>query len=206
VDDSELPAAQPPQPQPQGTAAAPAPVDPFALLAQGDRRGAITALMDQHGTAVFNLCSRVLRDRALAEDVLQQVFIHAYRDIERFERRSSARTWLLRIAIHRCQDAIKARDRHRVADDPDAIRHAVDPGRMPAERVESSRLVRALEECLDELSDDVRATVLLRFQSGFSYREMAGPLDASAEALQARVSRALPALRRCLEEKGWADG
>ena len=197
---------QPAPPQAQATVPAPAPVDPFALLARGDRRGAITALMDQHGTAVFNLCSRVLRDRVLAEDVLQQVFIHAYRDIERFERRSSARTWLLRIAIHRCQDAIKARDRQRVADDPDAIHDAVDPGRMPAEHAERSHLVRALEECLGELSDDVRATVLLRFQSEFSYREMAGTLDASAEALQARVARALPALRRCLESKGWPNG
>jgi RNA polymerase sigma factor (sigma-70 family) len=82
----------------------------------------------------------------------------------------------------------------------------VDPGRIPADHVESSRLIRALEDCLDELSHDVRATVLLRFQSGFSYREMAGSLDASPEALQARVSRALPTLRHCLEDKGWTDG
>ncbi|HSR95446.1 MAG TPA: RNA polymerase sigma factor [Kofleriaceae bacterium] len=182
-----------------------APVDPLALLARGDRKGAITALMDQHGSTVFNFCSRFLVDRALAEDVLQQVFLNAYRDIHRFEGRSSPRTWLLRIAVHRCQDAIKARNRQRVDADPDAIHDAVDPGRIPDEHVEKSRLVRALEECLEALPRDVRATVLLRFHSGFSYREMAGSLDASAEALQARVSRALPALRRCLEDKGWAN-
>lgn len=205
MDDSEVPTAQPPPPDPPAVPDT-APVDPLALLARGDRKGAITALMDQHGATVFNYCSRYLLDRVLAEDVLQQVFLQAYRDIDRFEGRSSPRTWLLRIAIHRCQDAIKARGRQRVTSDSDAIHDAVDPGRIPDEHVEKSRLVRALEECLEGLSHEVRATVLLRFHSGFSYREMAGPLAASAEALQARVARALPALRRCLENKGWADG
>jgi RNA polymerase sigma-70 factor (ECF subfamily) len=205
VDDSEVPTAQPPPPDPPAVPDTTR-VDPLALLSRGDRKGAITALMDQHGSTVFNFCARFLVDRVLAEDILQQVFLQAYRDIDRFEGRSSPRTWLLRIAIHRCQDAIKARNRQRVAVDSDAILDAVDPGRIPDEHVEKSRLVGALEECLEELSHDVRATVLLRFHSGFSYREMAGPLAASAEALQARVSRALPALRRCLEDKGWADG
>jgi RNA polymerase sigma-70 factor (ECF subfamily) len=205
VNDSEVPAAHPPPAEPPAVPDT-APADPLALLARGERTGAITALMDQHGARVFSFCSRFLGDRTLAEDVLQQVFIHAYRDIDRFERRSSPRTWLLRIAIHRCQDAIKARDRQRVAADSDAVIDAADPGHIPAEDVENSRLLHALDECLEELSADVRATVLLRFHSGFSYREMAGPLDATAAALQARVSRALPALRRCLEDKGWADG
>jgi RNA polymerase sigma-70 factor (ECF subfamily) len=181
------------------------PVDARALLATGDRTGAITALMDEHGVAVFNFCSRFLLDRILAEDVLQQVFIQAYRDIDRFEGRSSPRTWLLRIATHRCQDAIKSLKRRRVAYDPEAIDSVIDPGRIAAEHLEQSRLIDALQECLDDLSEDVRATVLLRFQSGSSYKEMSGSLDASAEALQARVARALPALRRCLEGKGW-DG
>jgi hypothetical protein len=77
---------------PQEAVPGSAPVDPLALLARGDRKGAITALMDQHGAAVFNFCSRFLLDRALAEDVLQQVFLHAHRDIERFEGRSSPST------------------------------------------------------------------------------------------------------------------
>lgn len=182
------------------------PVDALALLARGDRKGAITALMDEHGAAVYNFCSRFLVDRVLAQDVLQQVFLHAYRDIDRFQGRSSLRTWLLRIATHRCQDALKSRTRQRVAYDPDAIGGAIDPGRIPVEHVEQSRLLEALEECLQELPDDVRATVVLRFRSGISYQEMSGSLDATAQALQARVARALPTLKRCLEGKGWPDG
>jgi RNA polymerase sigma-70 factor, ECF subfamily len=207
VDDTEVTPAPPPPPQPQATVREAArPPDALALLASGDRKGAITALMDEHGAAVFNFCSRYLLDRMLAEDVLQQVFLQAYRDIDRFEGRSSLRTWLLRIATHRCQDAIKSLKRRRVDHDPGAIGGAVDPGRIPVEHVEQSRLLEALEQCLDELPGEVRATVMLRFRSGFSYKEMAGSLDATAQALQARVARALPALKRCRESKGWPDG
>jgi DNA-directed RNA polymerase specialized sigma24 family protein len=62
----------------------------------------------------------------------------------------------------------------------------------------------ALRRCLGELSPHVRTAVLLRFQEGFSYEEMARAVRERAPALQARVARALPVLRRCLEGRGFA--
>ncbi|MBC7973618.1 MAG: hypothetical protein H7138_01440 [Myxococcales bacterium] len=70
------------------------------MLDRGDRKGAITALMDAHGSAVFSFCARVLRDRSLAEDVLQRVFLEAYRDIGRF--RGNSRSPLPSQSIRRC--------------------------------------------------------------------------------------------------------
>jgi RNA polymerase sigma-70 factor, ECF subfamily len=180
--------------------------DASSLLARGDRKGAIALLMDEHSEAVFAFCVRVLRDRVLAEDVLQQVYLEAHRDIGRFEGRSSFRTWLLRIASHRCHDAIRSRNRRAEVAEPDDevdLADTTDTGTSPGERLEQSQLLGALEACLMELSDDVRMTVLLRFQSGMTYEEMSPVLGARVDALQARVSRALPVLRRCLERKGW---
>jgi len=180
-------------------------LDAQALLSRGDRRGAIAALMDAHGEAVFGFCVRILGDRALAEDVLQQVFLEAHRDIDRYQGRSSLSTWLKGIASHRCKDAIKARKRReqRLESNERATLDVADPGAAPLERLEHARLVVALEDCLTKLSDDVRMSVLLRFRSDMTYEEMAGVLDANADALHARVSRALPVLKRCLEAKGW---
>jgi len=191
--------AAPPQP-------AAAPVDALEILARGDRKAAIAALIDAHGAAVFGFCVRALGDRALAEDVAQQVFLEAHRDIGRFERRSSLATWLKGIASHRCKDAVKSRKRreHRLRRDDIAALHAVDPAAVPAERVAQAQLFAALEDCLQELSGDVRMSVVLRFQSGMTYEEMSEVLEAKADALHARVSRALPVLKRCLEAKGWA--
>lgn len=178
--------------------------DPSDLLSRGDRRGAVSLLMDLHGDAVFGFCIRALRDRTLAEDILQQVFLEAYRDIDRFRGQSSLRTWLLRIASHRCHDAIRARNRRDRIVDPHEEVEGPDPATPIAQRLERSELVAALEDCLTGLSDEVRMTVLLRFQSELTYDEMASAIGVRSDALQARVARALPALRRCLESKGWS--
>jgi RNA polymerase sigma-70 factor (ECF subfamily) len=170
-----------------------------------DRRTALAELMDAHTDAVFGFCMRLVRDRALAEDVVQQVFLEAYRDLDRFEGRSSVRSWLFGIASHRCLDVLKRqRRRQQVMESNErALLDVEDPGAGPVERVDRERLVSALEECLKRLSPGVRATVLLRFQTGSTYEELTVPLAASADSLQIRVARALLILRRCLERKGW---
>lgn len=177
----------------------------LALLDKGDRRGAVAMLMETHEQTVYAYCVRTLRDRELAEDVAQQVFAEAYRDLERFRRESSLRTWLLGIAHHRCGDAIKSRKRRdaRIDLDDDAVTDHVDTAVEPTERLDLARQVEALEGCLAELSADIRETVLLRFLSDMTYEEMAVLLGRKADTLCVRVARALPLLKRCLERKGW---
>jgi RNA polymerase sigma-70 factor (ECF subfamily) len=178
-----------------------------ALLARGDRKAALGALMDAHGEAVYGFCVRIVRDRSLAEDVLQRVFLDACRGVDRFSGQSSLVAWLIGIASHRCLDALRSQRRHaqRVTSDEQAVVGFADPGATPTDQLERTRIVAALDDCLQHLSDDVRLTVLLRFQHGTSYGEMSSRLGASINTLQARVSRALPVLRRCLEGKGWGD-
>ena len=173
--------------------------------AVSDRRATIAELMRAHGDAVLGYCLRVMRDRALAEEVVQQVFLEAYRDLDRFEGRSSPRSWLYGIASHRCLDALKSQQRRSklIENNEQAVLDFEDPGAGPLEHVDGARLTAALEGCLARLSPDIRATVLLRFQTECTYEELAALLAAAADTLQVRVARALPILRRCLEKKGW---
>jgi RNA polymerase sigma-70 factor (ECF subfamily) len=175
-------------------------------LARGDRKLAIALLAGLYEDVVHACCHRMLRDPLRAEDVLQQVFLQAHRDLGDFAGRGSLRGWLLGITNNRCLDAIKASKRlaRRMEDDVSAVENAVDESPDPLERVDQGRRVRALEGCLDELSPEVRMTVLLRFQLGLSYAEIGAILDARAGTLQQRVARALPALKACLERKGVA--
>ena len=180
--------------------------DAQSLLDDGDLRGAVGALVEEHGDAIYAFCLRTLRNPALAEDVAQRVFVHALRDIARFQGRSSLLVWLIGIAAHRCMDAINSeRRRLRRIDLNDQATLGVPAlARSPTDRID--RLwIEALEKCLSVLASEVRMTVLLRFQSGMSYPEMAEVLGVRSETLQARVARALPVLRRCLEGKGWQD-
>src|SRR3954471_13172038 len=171
----------------------------------GDRRAAIVDLMRAHGDAVLGLCVRVLRDRELAEEVRQQTFLEAFRDFDRFQGRSSRRTWLLGIAGHRCLDVIRRQHSGWIESDDDALINRHDLGSGPREQLEQAQLAAALEECMRSLSPEVRMTVLMRFQTELSYEQLAVQLSTTADALQMRVTRALSRLRRCLESKGARD-
>ena len=174
------------------------------LFRKGNLRGAVEKLMELHEETVFAYCMRMLRERELAEDVTQQVFIEAHRDLARFRGESSMRSWLIGIAHHRCADAIKARTRRsaKVDHDDEAVSGHADPGATPPEQLEVAQAVGALDDCLAELPHETRETVLLRFLSGMTYEEMANVLGKKADTLCVRVARALPLLKRCLERKG----
>lgn len=158
-----------------------------------------------HGEALRDLCLRILEDATLAEDVLQQVLLEAHRDFWRFQERAALRTWLFSIAIHRCQDAIKAKRRYRarVKNDDLEVEAYQDPAQDPAAQLQEQRLWEALNGSLIGLSSDARTAIFLRFQRGMSYEEMAALLGEKSDTLHARVTRALSALRRDLARKGW---
>jgi len=178
------------------------------LIARGDHRAALVALMRAHKDVVYAHCVRMLRDRVQAQDVSQQVFLEAFRDLARFRGQSSFRTWLLGIAAHRCLDALKANRRRarRIGAELDikVVATAKDPSPHSDERLDQARLTRALEDCLQRLPDEVRLAVLMRFHTRMSYEEMGEAFSAKPGTLQARISRALPALRRCLDHHGVA--
>jgi len=77
-----------------------------------------------------------------------------------------------------------------------------DSGIGAEERLVVTAFSRVLERCLGDLVPGARAAVLLRYQGGFSYPEMAAICHERPATLQARVARALPILRRCLEGQG----
>lgn len=182
--------------------------DPDRPLVALARAGAIdaagTLLMRRYGDDVCKYCRTELRDRALADDVMQVVFIQACQDLATFAGKSSVRTWLFAIARHRVLDAAKARRRARARFEdasPDAPFEAVDPALPLDQQLDATRAQRDLAECLARLGEPTRTALLLRYQQGFSFDEMAVICRERAGTLQARVARALPRLKAMLEAK-----
>jgi len=173
--------------------------DVARLVTAGDLEGALRLLMQRHGDAVYRFVRNALRDEARADDVHQRIFIEAYRDLPRFAGRSSFRTWLFAIARYRVIDAgkVRVREEGRLGEGDGA--DAPDPRPSPGEQIDDVRLRAALARCLDKLGEHIRTAVLLRYQQGFSFEEMAGMTREKPGTLQARVSRALPLLRECIE-------
>jgi len=175
--------------------------DVVVLVAHGDMTGALRRLMQRYGTAVYRYCREALRDATLADDVQQQVFIEVFRDLRKFGGRSTVRTWLFAIARHRVLDAAKSRRRAQSHVDGEDATRVPDPSPSPGESIDDDRLRGALQACVEALTESVRTAVLLRYQQGFSFEDMAVVCRERPGTLQAKVTRALPVLRACIEHR-----
>lgn len=195
-----------------GIAAAPWPegADPLEqafrqALARADRERALTLLMEAHGRPLYRFCLALTGDPTLAEEAHQTTFVQAFEGLGSFAGRSSSKSWLFGIARHRCLDALKMARRRQarfplMAEMPEVAAAEADAPTRLAGRATA----RALADCLAELSAKVRTALLLRFQQGLAYPEIAVASGERPATLQARVARSLPLLRRCLEGKGQA--
>lgn len=176
-----------------------------AALARGDVRGALAELVAVYKDPLFGFCRSMMRDAAQAEDVLQTTFVHAYRDLPTWQPRGTLRSWLYTIARHRCLDALKAERRRRARFSVLDGEAGEDPAPSAERRLADGEVARTLDRCLGELAPHVRTAVLLRFQEGFSYKDMADVCRERPATLQARVSRAMPVLRACVERRAGGE-
>jgi RNA polymerase sigma-70 factor (ECF subfamily) len=174
--------------------------DVDAALSRGDRKRALTLLMDRYGDDVYRFAYEMTRDATLADEVRQQVFVEAYRDLDTFGHRSSFRTWLFGIGRHRCLDATKIRKRWVRRFKNEAPEPTLD-SRDVQRDLDRPRIAQILETCLEKLAPAAREAVLLRYQQEMSYDEAATVTGERAGTLQQRVARALPVLKRCVEQK-----
>jgi RNA polymerase sigma-70 factor (ECF subfamily) len=174
-------------------------------MRNGRRREALSLVMDWYGERIYRFCRSMIRDPQLAADVHQIVFVSAYESMASNTEVASFEGWLLGIARHRCLDALKARRRwFKRFQFGEVVRHDEDPAPVADQRLEGGQRNLALVECLARLATKVREAVVLRYQESLTFEEMARMSGEQAPTLQARVARALPGLRRCLEQKGWA--
>lgn len=175
------------------------------LITAGRVREALEALVKEHDAAVYTRCLRIVRDRDIAREVTQQTFLGALRDLDRFERRSSYKTWLLGIATHRSIDAMRAAQRQKIhtADVEQGAENEQADGPDPHAAAEQRERWEALLACLDGVSGETVAALLLRYRDELSYEEMSIVLGEKPGTLQARVARAIPVLRDCMSDKGF---
>lgn len=161
--------------------------------ADGDHR-AFARIVSHYDDRLRGLAFRLLGDRALMDDVLQDVYVKAFTSLPKFKRGSKLGTWLYRITYNACVDELR-RGRRVVPlfdQDTDAPSPARGPGDLVVERHD-------LAAALAELPADQRAAVLLVDAYGLDYREAADVLGVREGTIGSRLTRARAALRRVLE-------
>jgi RNA polymerase sigma-70 factor (ECF subfamily) len=169
-------------------------VDESGLI-QGCRRrerGAQRALYERHGDRVYRLALRLTGDEQDAFDVAQATFVRAFEQIDAFDGRAQLGTWLYRIATNEALQLFRRRKTER--------RHLRIVGaqqeRATRPEVEAARL--EIDDALARLSAEHRAILVLRYQAGLSYEEIAEVLCVASGTVASRLNRARAELRKLL--------
>jgi RNA polymerase sigma-70 factor, ECF subfamily len=178
--------------------------DVTAVLAkarQGDSE-AFRLLVEQHSRRAFQLAYRMTGNEQDAEDVVQESFIRAYRQLSRFEARAHFGTWLHRIVANCSVDLIRSRrSRHDHAsmDDIAPVDQPQSDSPDPERLAESAQLKRSVTAAMAELSPLERAAFTLRHHEGRSIAEIGKTLGLGTSAAKHSVFRAVRKLRTALE-------
>lgn len=159
-------------------------------------------LVERYGDQVYRYCRRMLGNDVDGEDVSQVVFVQVLQGAKELNAVRNMQAYILGIARHRCLDRLKAMRRAPQMSDLEEVRDVADPVAPSPAITQDQRVRKALDECLDRLDERSRAAVVLRFHDELSFDEMSAATSDTPGALRVRVARALPALRRCLEQKG----
>jgi RNA polymerase sigma-70 factor (ECF subfamily) len=169
---------------------------------RGDER-AFSLIVRAYEVPVFNYIMRLVGDRALAEDLTQEVFIRVFQGLPKFSLRSKFTTWLFQVTKNRVLDELRAterRPRALVAIDDAPPLEVVD---APIEQVET---IAALWTAVDELNVDLKMALLLRDVVGLSYNEIADALDTTLATVKWRIFKAREEVQLALAREGITFG
>jgi RNA polymerase sigma-70 factor (ECF subfamily) len=174
-----------------------------------EREVALERLMQEYGTKVLHLAYYYLKDRHLAEDVAQEVFIKAYRNWDSFRGESSAYTWLYKITVNLCRDKARSAWWRRLlpSEDPRASENgAYDTAAAPEDSPEDAALKSdrrdAMMEQVMKLPEAYREVVVLFYYQDLSTVEIAQITGQNENTIKTRLFRARAMLKELLVKGG----
>src|SRR2546429_6058119 len=169
---------------------------------KGDER-AFSLIVRAYETPVFNYVLRLVGDRALAEDLTQEVFLRVFQGLPKFSLRSRFTTWMFQVTKNRVLDELRSmerRPRSFVALDDLPPLEVVD---APLERLET---IDALWRAVEKLNVDLKMALLLRDVVGMSYNEIADSLEITLATVKWRIFKAREDVQIALARQGITFG
>ncbi|ARI77213.1 RNA polymerase sigma factor SigX [Halobacillus mangrovi] len=163
-------------------------------------------LYDKYHRDLFQFIIYMVKDRDLAEDLVQDVYIKVIKSYQSFDGRSSEKTWLFSIARHVTIDFFRRqkRKRNRIMDFFDWSEKAEkiqDTDTLPEEIAIQNEEMKAVYQALDQCTVDQRSVIILRFIQGMSIQETAAILDWSESKVKTTQHRGMKALREILDKE-----
>jgi RNA polymerase sigma factor (sigma-70 family) len=192
-----------------------------ALLAKaglGDR-AAFATLYERSSAHLFAVVLRINKDRAQAEDILQEVYVKVWRAAASFDAaQSQPLTWLTSIARNQAIDSLRRAqgqpqtqsihaESHDSEDSADTnmLDHTATDDAGPLELLSRASDARALSNCMQGLNAQQRQSLALAFYDGLSHAEVAAHMGQALGTVKSWVRRALLSLKACLDSAASAD-
>jgi RNA polymerase sigma factor (sigma-70 family) len=167
-------------------------------VATGDER-ALGALYDRFGRVAYGVALRILRDRALAEDAVQEAFLAVWRSADGYRReRAKPATWILTLVHRRAVDLVRREDRRRAEpldEEPDGVADSVP------EEADVRERRTAVQTALRRLPPDQRQALELAYYGGYTQSELADRLGVPLGTVKSRMFAGLTRLRELVPEQ-----
>jgi len=176
--------------------------DTETILIQKARKGnhdAFAALVDEHQHYVYNLALRVVKDENEALDLTQETFVRAWTALPNFRGQSKFRTWLYRIVTNLCYNRLPNL-RRSLNDLGDDVMEEIPETKFnaPADEFESNQTRKHLRQALEDLDENYRLLITLRYQNELSYDEIASTLNLPLGTVKTAIFRAKEQLHKQL--------
>lgn len=176
----------------------------------GDER-AYADLLARYERPVFTLVLRMVRDRSLAEDLAQEAFVKAFGKLASYDPGRKFSSWLFKVAHNTAIDHLRRRELDTVSldapvgeEEDGPLRTVEDTaGETPEAAAERADLSRALTRTVGRLRPEYRDVVLLRYQAGLEYNEIAEATGFPLGTVKTYLHRARKELAELLGAEGW---
>jgi RNA polymerase sigma-70 factor (ECF subfamily) len=172
----------------------------IAKVINGDTN-AFASLVDAYKNMVFSLAFKMTKNREEAEEISQDSFIKAYKNLSKFKGDSKFSTWLYRIAYHTCLDNIKKNKYHNNTFEINEITfNQIKATETILEGIERKERAKIMEICLDKLPDEERIIIWMFYYDELSLKEIMEVTSLSEANLKVKLHRARKKLLTIVEE------
>ena len=187
-----------PEPAPAAERARLVELDEQQLVAAclAGQREAFDLIVERHRRTVYQLCYRFAGNHEDASDLSQDVFVRAYKGLQRFRGESSLGTWLYRIGVNVCLNRVSLKV--PVTEELEARQHVDHRNESPADRLLKDERAAQVRAAIALLPRKQRATLILRMYHEMSHQEIAEVLGSSVGAVKANFFHALGNLKKQL--------
>ncbi|MFP9126348.1 sigma-70 family RNA polymerase sigma factor [Niallia sp. BSM11] len=164
-----------------------------------NREKLLNQIMDEYGQSLLHLAYSYVGRREIAEDLTQEIFVKCYQKLEQYQKRSSLKSWIWRIAINHCKDYLRSWHHKHIVFSEEEVRHIPSAEKEVENQVIQKDEDQELVKAVFHLPDKYREVIYLYYFEELSIKEISGLIDVNQNTIKTRLKRAKELLKISLE-------